>query len=197
MLTELGIKDDPLLDVAVELERIALHDDYFVEKKLYPNIDFYSGITLKAMGFPVVDVHRAVRPRPHRRLDRAVEGNDRGPEPEDRPSASALYRRAAARLCEDGLALILRIRNTAPRPRLARGGAGASVAALLWLSLGGGFAFTQANNVEEGGLVEKRGEPAPIDDKAFDCDAFKRLIGFAGDGFMAVRGATARRHATR
>ena len=53
MLTELGIKDDPLLDVAVELERIALHDDYFIEKKLYPNIDFYSGITLKAMGFPV------------------------------------------------------------------------------------------------------------------------------------------------
>ncbi len=53
VLTELGIKDDPLLDVAVELERIALHDPYFVEKKLYPNIDFYSGITLKAMGFPV------------------------------------------------------------------------------------------------------------------------------------------------
>ena len=52
VLKELGIKDDPLLDVAVELERIALSDDYFVEKKLYPNIDFYSGITLKAMGFP-------------------------------------------------------------------------------------------------------------------------------------------------
>ena len=51
-LAELGIKDDPLLDVAMELERIALHDDYFIEKKLYPNIDFYSGITLKAMGFP-------------------------------------------------------------------------------------------------------------------------------------------------
>jgi citrate synthase len=53
VLSELGIKDDPLLDVAVELERIALHDDYFIEKKLYPNIDFYSGITLKAMGFPM------------------------------------------------------------------------------------------------------------------------------------------------
>src|ERR1700721_1624505 len=52
VLNELGVKDDPLLDVAVELERIALHDDYFIEKKLYPNIDFYSGITLKAMGFP-------------------------------------------------------------------------------------------------------------------------------------------------
>lgn len=52
VLGELGIKDDPLLDVAMELERIALSDDYFVDKKLYPNIDFYSGITLKAMGFP-------------------------------------------------------------------------------------------------------------------------------------------------
>lgn len=52
VLNELGIKDDPLLDVAIELERIALHDEYFIEKKLYPNIDFYSGITLKAMGFP-------------------------------------------------------------------------------------------------------------------------------------------------
>jgi citrate synthase len=52
VLKELGIKDDPLLDVAVELERIALSDDYFIEKKLYPNIDFYSGITLKALGFP-------------------------------------------------------------------------------------------------------------------------------------------------
>jgi citrate synthase len=53
VLTEMGIKDDPLLDVAVELVRFAPHDPYFVEKKLYPNIDFYSGITLKAMGFPV------------------------------------------------------------------------------------------------------------------------------------------------
>src|SRR6266571_8616098 len=52
VLNEIGIKDDPLLDVALELERIALHDDYFIEKRLYPNIDFYSGITLKAMGFP-------------------------------------------------------------------------------------------------------------------------------------------------
>ncbi|MEZ5880041.1 MAG: citrate synthase [Nitratireductor sp.] len=52
VLNELGIKDDPMLQVAMELEKIALTDDYFVEKKLYPNIDFYSGITLKALGFP-------------------------------------------------------------------------------------------------------------------------------------------------
>ena len=52
VLAELGITDDPLLDVARELEQFALKDDYFIEKKLYPNIDFYSGITLRALGFP-------------------------------------------------------------------------------------------------------------------------------------------------
>lgn len=52
VLNELGIKDDPLLDIALELENIAVHDPYFIEKKLYPNVDFYSGITLKALGFP-------------------------------------------------------------------------------------------------------------------------------------------------
>ncbi len=52
VLAELGIQDDPLLDLAQELERIALSDDYFVSRKLYPNVDFYSGIILKAMGFP-------------------------------------------------------------------------------------------------------------------------------------------------
>ncbi len=53
VLEATGMKDDPLLKVALELERIALQDDYFISKKLYPNIDFYSGITLRAMGFPV------------------------------------------------------------------------------------------------------------------------------------------------
>src|SRR5690348_16823186 len=53
VLADLGIKNDPLLDIAMELERIALEDEYFIEKKLYPNVDFYSGIILKAMGFPV------------------------------------------------------------------------------------------------------------------------------------------------
>ncbi|RYY16409.1 MAG: citrate (Si)-synthase [Alphaproteobacteria bacterium] len=52
VLKELGIKDDKTLDLALELERIALHDEYFISKKLYPNVDFYSGIILKAMGFP-------------------------------------------------------------------------------------------------------------------------------------------------
>jgi citrate synthase len=49
----MGHDDDPMLKVALELEKIALHDDYFVSRKLYPNVDFYSGITLKAMGFPM------------------------------------------------------------------------------------------------------------------------------------------------
>jgi len=52
VLEELGITDEPLLDLAMELERIALEDEYFVEKKLYPNVDFYSGIIFKALGIP-------------------------------------------------------------------------------------------------------------------------------------------------
>jgi citrate synthase len=52
VLAEIHDQDDPLLKVAMELEKIALNDPYFVDRKLYPNIDFYSGITLKALGFP-------------------------------------------------------------------------------------------------------------------------------------------------
>ncbi|SCY50235.1 citrate synthase [Paracoccus tibetensis] len=52
VLDLLGIKDNPTLQVAKELEKIALEDEYFIEKKLYPNVDFYSGIILEAMGFP-------------------------------------------------------------------------------------------------------------------------------------------------
>lgn len=51
VLAQLGL-EDPLLDVAKELEQVALEDDYFVERKLYPNVDFYSGIIYRAMGFP-------------------------------------------------------------------------------------------------------------------------------------------------
>ena len=52
VLEELNIKNDPLLEIALELEKIALNDEYFIEKKLYPNVDFYSGIILKAMNIP-------------------------------------------------------------------------------------------------------------------------------------------------
>ncbi len=53
VLAELGMEDDPLLQIAMKLEKIALEDEYFVEKNLYPNVDFYSGIILKAIGIPV------------------------------------------------------------------------------------------------------------------------------------------------
>ena len=52
VLNELGIRNDPLLDLAIELEQIALEDSYFVSRKLYPNVDFYSGIIYRAMGIP-------------------------------------------------------------------------------------------------------------------------------------------------
>ena len=52
VLKELGLENDPLLAIAKRLEQIALEDEYFIEKKLYPNVDFYSGIILKAMGIP-------------------------------------------------------------------------------------------------------------------------------------------------
>ena len=52
VMEELNMKDDPLFKIALELEKIALSDEYFIQKKLYPNVDFYSGIILKAIGFP-------------------------------------------------------------------------------------------------------------------------------------------------
>jgi len=51
LLDQLGV-DDPLLQIAMELEKIALKDDYFIKRKLYPNVDFYSGILYRAMGIP-------------------------------------------------------------------------------------------------------------------------------------------------
>ncbi|KKB96654.1 Citrate synthase [Candidatus Arcanobacter lacustris] len=52
VLKELNMLNDPILEIALELERIALHDEYFISKKLYPNVDFYSGIIYRAMGIP-------------------------------------------------------------------------------------------------------------------------------------------------
>ena len=51
VLNELGLKNDPLFALAMALEKIALEDDYFVSRKLYPNVDFYSGLIYQAMGF--------------------------------------------------------------------------------------------------------------------------------------------------
>jgi citrate synthase len=53
VLATLGVKHDPLLDIARRLEELALGDSYFVDRKLYPNVDFYSGIILRAIGIPV------------------------------------------------------------------------------------------------------------------------------------------------
>ena len=92
VLERLGV-DDPLLDLAIELEEVALADDYFVERKLYPNVDFYTGLIYKAMGFPTQDVHGAVRPRPAARLDRPLARDDHRPGHQDRPPAPGLRRR--------------------------------------------------------------------------------------------------------
>ena len=73
VLDELG-KDDPMMDLAMELERIALEDDYFVEKKLYPNVDFYSGIIYKSAGYSSQHVHRHVRHRKDRWLGSSMAG---------------------------------------------------------------------------------------------------------------------------
>jgi citrate synthase len=53
VLDKMGLRDAPLFKLAMELERIALEDDYFIERKLYPNVDFYSGLTLSALGIPM------------------------------------------------------------------------------------------------------------------------------------------------
>jgi hypothetical protein len=66
---------------------------------------------------------------------------------------------------------------------------GAAAFTLLFLAQGSGAAFAQANPLEEGGFGENRGEPAVVDDKAFDCNAFRQLIAAAPGGFTAVRGA--------
>ena len=91
-------KSDPLLDIAMELEELALADDYFVSRKLYPNVDFYTGLIYKAHGLPDRDVHRAVRARPAARLDRPVARDDDRPGQQDRPPAPDLHGRRGPRL---------------------------------------------------------------------------------------------------
>ncbi len=97
VLQELGLQDDPLFKLAMELEKIALNDEYFVSRKLYPNVDFYSGIVQSAHGHPGVPVHRHLRHGPYHRLDRPVERNDRRPRAEDRPPTPAVRRLGSAR----------------------------------------------------------------------------------------------------
>ena len=82
---------NPLIDIAIELERIALQEDYFVERRLYPNVDFYSGIIYEAMGFRL-HVSGAFRHPAYFGLARPVGRNDHGPRAEDRPAPAALSR---------------------------------------------------------------------------------------------------------
>ena len=89
---------NPLLAIATELETIALEDEYFISRKLYPNVDFYSGLIYEALGHADVDVPGDVRDRPHERLDRAVARDGPGRRAEDRAPAPDLHRRARARL---------------------------------------------------------------------------------------------------
>ena len=91
VLEALGVHD-PLLDIARELEQIALADDYFIERRLYPNVDFYTGVHLQGDGLPAADVHGAVRDRAPARLDRALARGERRPVDQDRPPAAALRR---------------------------------------------------------------------------------------------------------
>ena len=93
---------NPLLDIALELERIALQDEYFVKRKLYPNVDFYSGLIYEAMGFPVemFPVLFAI-PRTVGWV-RAVGGDGHGPGAEDCPPAPGVHRLQAPRLRPHG-----------------------------------------------------------------------------------------------
>ena len=105
---------NPKLEIALELERIALEDDYFVSRKLYPNVDFYSGLIYQAMGYPTdyFTVLFALGRLPG--LDRPVGGDARRPGAEDLPAAPGLHRRAGARVRSDGRPLG-RSRATEPR----------------------------------------------------------------------------------
>ena len=92
---------NPKLDIATELEKRALDDDYFVERKLYPNVDFYSGLIYEALNLPHGHVHGDVRHPAHVGLDRPVARDAPGRGDEDRAPAPDLHGRARARLRAD------------------------------------------------------------------------------------------------
>ena len=83
---------NPLLDIALKLEDVALNDSYFTDRKLYPNVDFYSGLDLSGDGLPDRDVHRAVRPRPDGRMARPLGRAAQRPRPEDCPPTAVVHR---------------------------------------------------------------------------------------------------------
>ena len=89
---------NPLLEIAMELEKIALEDEYFVSRKLYPNVDFYSGLIYEALPVPAGDVHGAVRDRAYAGLAGPVARARAGQGAEDRPAQADLHRPAHPRL---------------------------------------------------------------------------------------------------
>ena len=103
---------NPKLDIAVELEKRALDDEYFTSRKLYPNVDFYSGLIYEALQLPTDDVHGHVRDPAHVGLDGAVARDGRRLRAEDRPPAPDLHGRRPARLRADGRALVARTRRS-------------------------------------------------------------------------------------
>ena len=89
---QLGRSDNPLLELALRLEEIALKDEYFIARKLYPNVDFYSGRHLQRDRHPALDVHGDVRDRAHRGLGGALAGDDLRSGHAHRPAAAAVHR---------------------------------------------------------------------------------------------------------
>ena len=89
LLSRLGISD-PLLDIAKKLEETALNDHYFIDRQLYPNVDFYSGIIMQAIGIPLemFTVIFAIGRMPG--LDRQLQGSDRGPRQPHLPASAGL-----------------------------------------------------------------------------------------------------------
>ncbi len=93
--------DDPIFDIAQELEATALSDPYFIERKLYPNVDFYSGIIYRAMGIPVQMFTVLVRDGPVAGLDRPLDGDAPFAVEADLPSAADLHRPDRSRVRAD------------------------------------------------------------------------------------------------
>ena len=118
---------NPMLDIALKLEEVALSDPYFIDRKLYPNVDFYSGLIYQAMGFPVdmFTVLFAI-PRTTGWLAHWQELHRRQG-PEDQPTAPVVHRRRRTRLREDRRPLVLTIGGRRCRPVVSAGLTGCPV----------------------------------------------------------------------
>jgi len=105
VLELMGIENNKTLLVAKALEKLALEDPYFIEKKLYPNVDFYSGIILDAMGFPTSMFTPIFGNVSYCWMDSTMERNDCGSKTKDRPPTSALHGCNKSRLCKSKKAI--------------------------------------------------------------------------------------------